>query len=104
MRLLLAVILLSLLAAPSFAEGDATRGKEIARAWCAGCHVVEPSPTTTAIDGAPPFATIAARAGRTDDYLRAWLFNPHPPMPNLNLGPRAVDDLVSYIDSLRQGE
>jgi mono/diheme cytochrome c family protein len=37
---------------------------------------------------------------KTETYLKGWISNPHPPMPNFNLSRRTIDDLVSYIRSL----
>ncbi|NJO37736.1 MAG: hypothetical protein HC871_09095 [Rhizobiales bacterium] len=38
-------------------------------------------------------------AERTGD-LKAWLADPHPPMPNLSLSRLEIDDLLAYIESL----
>jgi mono/diheme cytochrome c family protein len=32
--------------------------------------------------------------------VRAWLADPHPPMPNFNLSRQQIDDIVAYLDSL----
>ena len=78
---------------------DAMRGGELARQWCATCHLVEARPSErTAVDRAPPFPGIAAN--RSADYLRGFLANPHFPMPNLDLGRREIEDLVAYIRTL----
>ena len=52
-------------------------------------------------DGAPPFAMVADTAAERTDDLRAWLADPHPPMPNLSLTRWEIDDLLAYIESLR---
>ena len=38
-----------------------------------------------------------------EGYLKGWISNPHPPMPNFNLTRQTVDDLVAYIRSLGEG-
>ena len=53
-------------------------------------------------DAGPPFAVIAETAADRTDDLRAWLADPHPPMPNLSLTNFEIDDLLAYIGSLRQ--
>jgi mono/diheme cytochrome c family protein len=98
---------LSLLAAPlsvagpAFAQGDVAEGRRIAQRWCASCHVV--GPDTRGGDAAPPFLALANDPRKTEDYLRNWIRNPHPPMPNFNLARRDIDDLVAYIRTLRGG-
>lgn len=86
-------------------EGDPAKGREIARTWCAACHVVEDNPARGA-DTAATFATIAGRAGVTADGLRAFLSAQHSGgsqgrMPNLSLSRNDVDNVVAYLLSLR---
>jgi mono/diheme cytochrome c family protein len=84
---------------PSLAA-DAVNGKDIAKRWCASCHVVERG-QTSASDQAPPFAYI----GKTPDFdqnrLAFLLLTPHPNMPTLSLNRAEVADLADYIRSLR---
>jgi len=77
--------------------GDATIGAEIARRTCPGCHV--PSGARIGSDTGPTFADIARR--RDNEYLRAFLTQPHPPMPNLSLTRAEIANLIAYIESLR---
>ncbi|MGE0093168.1 MAG: c-type cytochrome [Alphaproteobacteria bacterium] len=80
---------------------DANRGRVIARQWCASCHIVEPGQPAAA-DTAPAFATVANDPARLPSAQRAWLSNPHPPMPNLALSRGEIDDIVAYLESLRR--
>jgi mono/diheme cytochrome c family protein len=73
----------------------------MARRWCAECHLIDSEPAATVIDGAPPFATIANDPAKGGTYLRTWLFDPHPPMPALELTRREIENVVTYIESLR---
>ena len=50
---------------------------------------------------APSFFVLAKDERLTMDYLRAYLLNPHPPMPNPDLPARTINDLGAYIHSLR---
>ena len=81
---------------PAQRPGDADRGAALAQAWCAGCHVVGLRGT----DVAPPLAEIALRPGRTADYLWAWLADPHPVMPQLNLSRQEIADLIAHLQRL----
>jgi mono/diheme cytochrome c family protein len=109
-QMMLGVMLAMALAPQAFAqapaeEGDPVKGREIARMWCANCHVVEDNPARGA-DTAATFATIAGRAGVTADGLRAFLSAQHSTasqgrMPNLSLSRNDVDNVVAYLLSLR---
>jgi mono/diheme cytochrome c family protein len=82
------------------AAGDVAFGLALAQSWCAACHVV--GPNVAGGDGGPPFAAIAARSNLSPGAMRAWLTEPHPPMPNLNLSNQQIDDITAYLDSLRK--
>ena len=82
------------------AVDDAERGRLLAERWCTGCHVV--APDGPGGDAGPAFATVANREGQTAGGIAAWLFEPHPPMPDLMLAPSDFRDLAAYIMSLRK--
>lgn len=82
----------------ALAADDAARGEALALRWCTDCHVVasdEPGG-----DAGPAFQTLSLE--RTEPGLRAWLFQPHPPMPDLNLTADEVDAIMAYIRSLSE--
>lgn len=79
---------------------DPDNGRVVARQWCASCHIVEAG--QSGADSAPAFATIANDPARKPSAQRAWLSNPHPPMPNLALSRREIDDIVAYLETLRR--
>ena len=81
------------------AAADVKEGSKLARQWCANCHLVGGEQTAGG-DTAPTFASIAETAAERTDDLKAWLADPHPPMPNLNLTRSEIDDLLAYIESL----
>jgi mono/diheme cytochrome c family protein len=89
-------------ASAAYAAGDPIEGKRVAKHWCAGCHVIGKS--RRGGDSAPAFVSLANNPAKSARYLKTWISNPHPPMPNFNLTRRTVDDLVAYIRSLRQGK
>jgi mono/diheme cytochrome c family protein len=79
---------------------DATNGEQLARRWCATCHVVAPDqqgPTGEA----PPFAAIAKKPDFGEARVAFFLLDPHPRMPNMNLSRAEAADLAAYIAKLR---
>jgi mono/diheme cytochrome c family protein len=98
LALALAAVAIIVVVAPARAE-DADRGKELALRWCVACHVVEGE--TPGGDAGPPFASLVNTLGRSEDDLRGWLSDPHPPMPDLNLSSIEIDDIIAYIATLR---
>jgi len=93
-----------LIAGSAYAQtlpGDPANGRALAQRDCAGCHLVSDRQTGPAADGVPSFAAVARMPSTTELSLRAFLRTPHPPMPDLALSRRDMDDVVSYILSLR---
>ena len=82
----------------AWAAGDAREGKRVAERWCSACHIVDQSGRQS--DTAPSFAALANNPAKSAQFLKAWITNPHPPMPNFNLTRRTTDDLIAYIRSL----
>ena len=98
-----AILLLSavLLAATQTAyAGNIERGRALSLRWCISCHVV--APDATGGDAGPAFASLASLPGQTEQALRNWLAEPHPPMPDLDLTAVEFNDLAVYIMSLNQ--
>ncbi len=97
---------LTLAAAVSFAAApagaaSAARGKSLARQNCAGCHAVEPggqSPNAKA----PTFVAIANEPSATPYSLHVFLQTTHATMPNFMINSDDIDDIVAYIESLKQ--
>ena len=96
---LLALLVLALVA-PHAVLADAQKGAQIARQWCANCHVIGGNPAGAVPQGPPSFPAIS-RSGMTADQLRAFLSHPHGAMPDLALSRAEIDDLISYIETLR---
>jgi mono/diheme cytochrome c family protein len=95
-----AALLLVPLFGPSAEGADATNGEQLARRWCAECHLVAPDQRRAAAD-VPPFAVLASKPDFSAERLVYFLLEPHPKMPNLALSRAAAADLAAYIASLR---
>jgi mono/diheme cytochrome c family protein len=93
----LAAALSNAVAAPA----DAAHGEQLAKRWCAACHIVSPDQTHGA-DNAPTFATIAKLPDFSAEKIAKFLMDPHPKMPDMQLGRDEAKDLGAYIASLAQ--
>jgi mono/diheme cytochrome c family protein len=82
------------------AAADPHNGKDIAKRWCASCHLVE-SGQTSAADQAPPFSHIARTLDFDQNKLAFLLLMPHPNMPTVSLNRAEVSDMADYIRSLK---
>ncbi len=80
---------------------DAAHGLDLAKRWCAACHLVS-ADQQRAVADVPPFATIARTPDFNADRLARFLLDPHPKMPELPLGRWAADDIAAYIASLKK--
>lgn len=78
---------------------DAKHGEEMARRWCAACHVVS-TDQRQAKGEAPPFASIARNPNFSAERLVFFLLDPHPKMPDMSLTRKEAADLAAYIHSL----
>jgi len=78
---------------------DQMAGEVLAEVWCAACHSI--GPDDVASDAAPSFYAIMNIQQRSAEFLRGWLFNPHGAMPDPNLSRSEIDDIVSYMETLR---
>ena len=90
---------LALIIAPICAlAADAANGEIIAKRWCAACHLVSPEQTQASPD-VPSFSAIA-RQKKPPEKLTAFLTDPHPKMPDMNLTRSEIADIIAYIRSL----
>lgn len=109
--LALALALLSPLPLLAQEAGSVARGRDLARAVCAGCHAVEPgegwmeAPPPLPFEPGVilPFGDIANTPGVTGRALHVWLTSSHPTMPDIMLERGQIEDVVAYILSLRDG-
>ena len=85
---------------PNASYADVANGERLARQWCANCHVINGSgPSATLPQGPPSFRVAAGHLN--PGGLRAFLTHPHGQMPDLSLTRSEIDDLITYIKSIR---
>jgi mono/diheme cytochrome c family protein len=101
LRALALGIIVTLSTGAAAAPADAAHGGQLARRWCAACHIVSADQTLGA-DSAPAFVTIAKIPGLSADTIAKFLMDPHPKMPDMQLGRDEAKDLAAYIASLAQ--
>jgi mono/diheme cytochrome c family protein len=80
---------------------DAAHGEQLAKRWCASCHIVAADQTRGA-DNVPAFASIAKIPGFNAKKIARFLMDPHPKMPDMQRGRGEAGDLAAYITSLAQ--
>jgi mono/diheme cytochrome c family protein len=97
---LTALITLGLCGSPT-AAADAVHGGDLAKRWCATCHLVEGQQKQANAD-VPSFAMIAARTDFSPEKVAYFLLDPHPKMPNFPLSRTEASDIAAYIGSLRK--
>ena len=96
-----ASVLMSLTSAASAAEMSPAAGKQLAKEWCAACHVVEKGQIDSTSTSAPTFFEVADNPATTEMSLRAFFATPHEQMPNFQLTNEQTDNIIAYILSLR---
>ncbi len=102
LKLILAVAAaIAVLGLPAAMAADPDHGADLAKRWCAACHVVAADQKQASAD-VPPFAAIAAKSDFTPEKLAFFLLDPHPKMPNFPLSRNEAADLAAYIASLRK--
>jgi len=93
-----AILISSLASGPgASADGNARTGGWLAQHWCGGCH---PSGIGIASDAVPSLQSIARQSQDNPAWLRIWLTDAHPRMPNFALSRSEIDDIVAYLEGL----
>jgi mono/diheme cytochrome c family protein len=96
----LPVLIAALSISGSAFAADPIHGEELARRWCAECHVVARDQRQV-LGQAPPFSAVARNPEFNVDRLAYFLLEPHPKMPSMSLTRREAADLASCIASLK---
>ncbi len=100
-QFLASAAVMAALGAPAAIAADPEHGADLARRWCATCHLVAADQSQASAD-VPSFAAIAAKPDFSADKLAFFLLDPHPKMPNFPLSRTEAMDLAAYIASLRK--
>ena len=103
-RLLISVTFIIWVAAapsPVPAGDEVAKGRQLAAALCAQCHLNEGQGEKQGPMGVPGFVAVANRPDQTLDGIVAWLKSVPPMMPNHNLTQDEMFALAAYIMSLR---
>jgi mono/diheme cytochrome c family protein len=79
---------------------DADHGADLAKRWCASCHIVTNGQTQASAD-VPSFVSVARKPDFSPERLAFFLLDPHPKMPNFPLSRTEAGDIAAYIASLR---
>lgn len=79
---------------------DPSAGKALALQWCSSCHLVAEDQSTASSVSLPSFYDIAKDPDWSQEKLATFLTNPHPKMPDMNLGNTEIANLSAYISSL----
>jgi mono/diheme cytochrome c family protein len=82
-------------------EPSAEKGHELAQKLCQGCHVIESGADSNTPAGVPTFRSIANRHGQTGERIANILIQPHAPMPDIRLSREEIQNILSYLESLR---
>lgn len=82
--------------------GNPEAGRAIASRSCAQCHLVGSGEHRSVVDGVPTFGALARDPSMSVSRLQGFMQAPHPPMPDLALTRREINDVTAYILSLRQ--
>jgi mono/diheme cytochrome c family protein len=106
MRVVLRYIQIFVIATAGLSESlaiaaDADHGADLAKRWCAACHLVGGDQAQANAD-VPSFAAIARRSDFTPEKVAFFLLDPHPKMPRFPLNRYEAADLAAYIGSLRK--
>lgn len=100
-RIAAAAALLAAVAEPSFAAGDPEAGRMLATALCGRCHALGPSDPSP-LPAAPPFRTLRESypIESLAEGLAEGLVTGHPAMPEVQLEPAAIADLLAFLEGL----
>ena len=91
-------------APPAAPAASAARGQALAEARCSACHAVGRTGASTMAE-APPFRELHTRYPVTflQEAFAEGLTTAHPAMPQVELTPEEIRDLIAYLESLDAG-
>ena len=84
------------------AHSEAAKGRELAQALCASCHLNEGQGEKQGPMGVPGFVAVANRPAQTVEGIVMWLKAVPPTTPNHRLTQDERFALAAYIMTLRE--
>ena len=89
-------------AGPESTPASVERGRVMSAAKCGGCHAVGPT-GASAMAAAQPLRDIANLYPPTQlqEAFGEGVMTGHPAMPQFELRPGEINDLITYLESLR---
>jgi mono/diheme cytochrome c family protein len=90
-----------MLVSPALAASPEQRGRVYARTHCGRCHAIGRTGQSP-FDAAPPFRTLHLRypIETLAEALAEGISTGHPAMPQVELRPDQIHDLLSFLKSL----
>ncbi|MBI3701617.1 MAG: cytochrome c [Afipia sp.] len=94
---------LALIAPVLAASPSAERGRAFAATNCARCHSID-KVTASTLSIAPPFRTLHKRypVESLEEALAEGIVTGHPTMPEFELDPGQVTDLINFLKTLER--
>jgi cytochrome c len=98
-----AIVLMLSCASATGLEPDAQRGQTFVRTNCAQCHSVDKI-SASPLKIAPPFRTLHLQypVENLAEALAEGIVTGHPSMPQFQLDPGQVGDVIAYLQSLER--
>jgi mono/diheme cytochrome c family protein len=103
LALLIAACAPSRLASPASAAADIGEGRRLAEVNCATCHAIGVSGESRH-PMAPPFRTLSRNypVNALEEAFAEGIISGHRDMPQFQLEPAQIDDLVAYLNSIQE--
>jgi cytochrome c len=101
-RVLQQSVVALMLTTPAFAASSAEqRGKAFAKTYCARCHSIERAGSSP-FEPAPPFRALHLHypVETLSEALAEGIVTGHPAMPQFELTPNQIHDLLSFLKTL----
>ena len=100
---LIGVTLLATTAGAASLSPRAQRGLNFAKTHCSRCHSID-KVTRSPLRGAPPFRTLHYRyaVDSLEEALGEGIITGYPHMPEFQLEPDQVGDLIAFLKSLEE--
>jgi cytochrome c len=95
------LVLLPAAIAAAQGGGDPQKGKAFVEERCARCHAVGREGEST-LPIAPPFRTLASKypLESLEESLAEGIVTGHPSMPEFELDPDQISDLIAWLDEI----